>query len=1232
MSSSSSEQATELVEARELTVWSDQDEFRHRDFADQLAVLAVTVPTPANIALYGPWGSGKTGVGNLVAERLKQQDFKNDHHGLNVKFARFDAFKYAETPLRRHFLSQVSDQLLGKKDAAEFREGLYHSEVTSRINFDRLKSFKVIVAFLLILGLGLVLAGLAAVVAAGIAVWASGEGDPGFVDRALSFFSSAVGFSFAPAAVLGGLFALAGNTLPVSRTKASPSSDEQFEDQFSSLLEKARVKRLVVFVDELDRCSPHQVVDILDTIRTFLDVDGTVFIVAADQNVLERALTERVRQTTPSDATNPYYSSGSAYLDKVFHYQTSLPSLLPGRVTRYAVDLVRGRAGLWSNPGIDVDWLISVLIPTHVRSPRRVKTLVNNYVLAYRLAEQRFDAGHLSTSPVRRHLELAKLVTLRTEFPRFARELPLSRRLPELLLNLAENPDAIQPRGVSAEVWAKAKVFARGDEDVATMLDDRDEPDVNPDDEAEPEESARDTSAAMLQQLLHYLQKTRHITNPHRDLIFLEAQGSLFNLDESVAEDVEDIAVDGRTDELVRLVNGLAPSDQTNVVRLLAQQTREAFPGVEGQNLVEALLAVAGSRDSDVLEPCADEAFKAVNIHGNYRNVSEHSLTGALQLAVGTNHSDSELVHHVLARDAVLTNAELGSVVLTFGDQLADHGDRVGQVAALRLLTPETARDAANALHSLDRMTEVLRAVHPSFEARLAKAAETDDTDPPTDPSESQTHRIATALEKAADEAASVSDTELLSFVVAAAFRSETSEYWHTASTYLDNLDDAPHSTEARTAALRRASQVTPADIQAWLTTFPERFAVTADCTDLTDDVAKQLWDARAKLGTEYDEHDKDFIAALEELARIGRPHPWDEGQTLVEQIDSELVAGPVNAGTAAQAAESWGHLRRFVEHHMVEPAAAASLVVRRLSEALAYTPNPPSRPAPDDATRRVLERWAIWAASNAGPSDTIELVQTIVDCTWVPEPQRSRAALQVAAEGAHRHPGSVKSPVTSDEVRDLAAEHGTNAVVAVGGWLREFADSPTDVTAVLRYCHRDYWRIRDDVLAYVSRLGGDERFVLASNEITTSHDDDRRLNVGLLNDAQFDEANESAAADLLVAEYARTGRRNSRRRELMRAWKTLRPQSKSVRRRLIEEITIPTLTSGGQEGYQIVIQEMGLLTNPEGVKRQLKEALRVAAPMKKRAKLEREMARHHITKTERTGLLGLTKREVHED
>lgn len=565
----------ELIDDRELKGFQE-DRFRHADLADQLADLAATVKMPANIALYGPWGSGKTGVSNLLRARFANQEARGATE--RVAYAHFDAFKYAEIPLRRHFLSQLAEQLLGRDYADDLRGRLYRSESHTDIQFTWVMARRAVAIFASLLLGGFVLATLLAIIGAAGMEWLADDGQ--FDARFRTYFAGVIGFSFAPAAVLGGLFAIAGKTLPVKRSSEAPSSEEQFEQEFARLLrdtlKEQRADRLVVFVDELDRCAADKVVDVLDTVRTFLDVDATVFIVAADRYVLERALTERVQQITPTDITNPYYSSGSAYLDKIFHYQTSLPALMPQRITRYAVELVEDRPGLWSE--LDVPWVVSVLVPSHVRSPRRVKALLNNYVLAFRLARKRHREGHINDDPADRALELAKLVCIRTEFPGFARELTLSRRLPDLFLAACEDPGGVTPPGIADEVWETAVGLATDHIEIDEMLDRRAQDDDNdleneiPEDETD---QTRSTGTALRQQLYDHLIKTRHVPNPRPDLLYLESTGFLFGLDESIAEEVEEAAIGGQPQAIVDLISRQDLETQTNVVRLLAQQTQQ---------------------------------------------------------------------------------------------------------------------------------------------------------------------------------------------------------------------------------------------------------------------------------------------------------------------------------------------------------------------------------------------------------------------------------------------------------------------------------------------------------------------------------------------------------------------------------------------------------------------------------------------------------------------------------
>jgi predicted KAP-like P-loop ATPase len=68
---------------------------------------------------------------------------------------------------------------------------------------------------------------------------------------------------------------------------------EQFQRFFSELADEYLVKknlRLVVFIDDLDRCLPDKAVEVLEAIKLFLDTTGCVFVLGLDQSVITRGI------------------------------------------------------------------------------------------------------------------------------------------------------------------------------------------------------------------------------------------------------------------------------------------------------------------------------------------------------------------------------------------------------------------------------------------------------------------------------------------------------------------------------------------------------------------------------------------------------------------------------------------------------------------------------------------------------------------------------------------------------------------------------------------------------------------------------------------------------------------------------------------------------------------------------------------------------------------------------
>ena len=60
---------------------------------------------------------------------------------------------------------------------------------------------------------------------------------------------------------------------------------EQFEKTFAEAITKILGEdgRLVVFVDDLDRCLPEKAIEILEAIKLFLHVPQTIFVLGMDR-------------------------------------------------------------------------------------------------------------------------------------------------------------------------------------------------------------------------------------------------------------------------------------------------------------------------------------------------------------------------------------------------------------------------------------------------------------------------------------------------------------------------------------------------------------------------------------------------------------------------------------------------------------------------------------------------------------------------------------------------------------------------------------------------------------------------------------------------------------------------------------------------------------------------------------------------------------------------------------
>ncbi|MDM1507736.1 NTPase, partial [Myroides odoratimimus] len=96
----------------------------------------------------------------------------------------------------------------------------------------------------------------------------------------------------------------------------------EFQSDFDKLLKETNIKKLVVFIDELDRCNHDTILETLEAIRLFLFIEGTSFIIGAD----ERQVMYAVRRRFPEIQGN-HLDIGKEYLEKMIQYPIKIPQL-----------------------------------------------------------------------------------------------------------------------------------------------------------------------------------------------------------------------------------------------------------------------------------------------------------------------------------------------------------------------------------------------------------------------------------------------------------------------------------------------------------------------------------------------------------------------------------------------------------------------------------------------------------------------------------------------------------------------------------------------------------------------------------------------------------------------------------------------------------------------------------------------------------------------------------------
>ncbi len=139
--------------------------------------------------------------------------------------------------------------------------------------------------------------------------------------------------------------------------------------------------RIAVFIDDLDRCLPEKVVELLEAIKLFLDIAGYLFVIGVDREVVKKGISCRYRFFEHRDEKEKegLVISPDDYLDKMIQLPLELPVIEQGRKRKFIEALL--------DDSVEFKKHADIIEAGVGDNPRTLKRLVNLLAFIVTLAE-----------------------------------------------------------------------------------------------------------------------------------------------------------------------------------------------------------------------------------------------------------------------------------------------------------------------------------------------------------------------------------------------------------------------------------------------------------------------------------------------------------------------------------------------------------------------------------------------------------------------------------------------------------------------------------------------------------------------------------------------------------------------------------------------------------------------------------------------------------------------------
>ncbi len=305
-----------------------------REYSDKLANIVLNSKPQFTVGIYGGWGTGKTTLMQMIRKKLEESAHKED-----IIVVWFDAWWYenekysAVIPLIRTIKIAVDNKIVDE---------MRHTGLASA-GLTRLRK-----------GVTNVLGGVAK----------SATLNANFLGTGVSLDVEKLTENLASE----GSVEINGEKIYLRKQHIR----NYLEDCVGYFLnERKLTRRIVIFIDDLDRCTPQKAMEILESIKTFFDIEGIIYIIGMDPNSIDSIIS--VKYGKGSNV------NGLEYLQKIVQLPFSIPVW-----SRH--DLIDTIKGMTETIGLSESTRTMILDQKNTRlilksaelNPRNIKRFINS--------------------------------------------------------------------------------------------------------------------------------------------------------------------------------------------------------------------------------------------------------------------------------------------------------------------------------------------------------------------------------------------------------------------------------------------------------------------------------------------------------------------------------------------------------------------------------------------------------------------------------------------------------------------------------------------------------------------------------------------------------------------------------------------------------------------------------------------------------------------------------------